>query len=59
MSATAELIVDQIRVLTKEMNEASDRGENVDSHKARLLELNKQLASATKALNENKRLLKS
>lgn len=58
MSATAELIVEQIRTLTKEMNEASDRGENVDSHKARLIELNKQLVSAAKALNESKQLLK-
>lgn len=58
MSASAELIVDQIRTLTKEMNEASDRGENVESYKVRLTELNKQLGVATKALNENKQLLK-
>jgi very-short-patch-repair endonuclease len=58
MSASAELLVERIRELTKAMNEASDRGESVESYKVQLVELNKQLATATKALNENKQLLK-
>ena len=58
MSATLELIAEQIRLLNEKIDVAAARGEDVSNAAQQLSELNSRFAMASMALNENKAVLK-
>jgi flagellar hook-associated protein FlgK len=58
MSATSELLAEQIRDLETQINEKTNRGENVVALKEQRNLLLKELARANQALNEGKGVLK-
>ena len=58
MSATLELIAEQIRLLNEKIDAAAARGEDVSDATQQLRELNDRFTMASVALNENKAVLK-
>jgi len=58
MSATSELLAEQIRTIEKDIFEKQKRGENVIALKVQYSQLMEQLAAANQALNEGKGILK-
>lgn len=58
MSATSELIAEQIRQLKVRIEEATSRGEDTSSLEREQAELSQRFVAATKALNEGRSVLK-
>ena len=58
MSATAEILAERVRQLTKQIQEVTDRGEDASQLLHQYRELTKQLTKANEALTENKQILK-
>ena len=54
MSATSELIVEEIMSLNKQIDEAIARGDDVTSLVQRLNNASQRLCNANKAINEGK-----
>jgi len=58
MSATTELLAEELRTLETQIKEATVRGEDTLGLSKRLSELRSELFKANDALNENRQILK-
>ena len=58
MSATSEIIAEQIRQLKEKIKEAKEAGQDATSLEEQHAELSKKFSTVTQALNEGKSLLK-
>ena len=58
MSATSEIIAEQIRQLKDKIREAKEAGRDTSDLEEHHAELSKKFSTATQALNEGKSLLK-
>jgi predicted DNA-binding protein (UPF0251 family) len=58
MSATSELLIEQIRDLSEKIAKATASGQDTVGLRGQLRDLNEQLQKVTHALNEGKALLK-